>query len=108
MLLGCGYAAHGRTQVPRMIHAEDAPAGGSGMPASPARARLAASLPAGLLTGAVAGSAAALVCVPWRRVVDAPDRSYVSGLTLVLGALLLWTFAGLLHGAALAHRRRSL
>ncbi len=60
---------------------------------------------AGLLAGALVGLLAALVSVPLRHIAAVTDRSIVNGVSLTIGAIILWTLGGLLY-AAIARRSR--
>ena len=53
------------------------------------------------------GTVGALASAPLRRLANVSDRALVNGVTIVGGALLLWTLLGLLHTALRADPLRT-
>jgi len=49
------------------------------------------------LAGAIAGLIAVALTVPLRRAVSVTDRTIINGLTITLGAIALWTAAGIAY-----------
>jgi len=52
---------------------------------------------AGVLAGAIAGLIAVALTVPLRRAVSVTDRTIINGFSVTLGAIVLWTAAGIAY-----------